>query len=101
MLTQKFGSALTKRGFKKGNVFAILLPNISEYPIIYYGVISIGGTVTTMNPLYTEDEIAHQLKDATAQHIITIPLCTPGYQIYLGRSDFVRKLRPHERIKQS
>ena len=52
-----------------------------------------------MNPLYTEDEIAHQLKDATAQHIITIPLFTPGYQIYLGRSDFVRKLRPHERIK--
>ena len=27
-----------------------------------------------MNPLYTEEEIAHQLKDATAQHIITIPL---------------------------
>ena len=54
-----------------------------------------------MNPLYTEDEIAHQLKDATAQHIITIPLFTPGYQIYLGRSYFVRKLRPHERIKQS
>lgn len=50
-----------------------MLPNIPEYPIIYYGVISIGGTVTTMNPLYTEEEIAHQLKDATAQHIITIP----------------------------
>lgn len=74
VLTKKCGSALTRIGFKKGDVFAILLPNMPEYPIIYFGVISIGGTVTTMNPLYTENEIAHQLGDASAKHIITIPL---------------------------
>jgi len=73
-LTKNCASALTKKGFKKGDVFAILLPNIPEYPIIYYGVIFLGGVVTTMNPLYTEDEIIHQLQDSSAKHIITIPL---------------------------
>ena len=52
----------------------MLLPNMPEFAIIYFGVISIGGTITTMNPLYTENEITHQLQDASAKHIITIPL---------------------------
>ena len=74
LLSKKFGSALTKKGFKKGDVFSILLPNIPEFPIIYYGVILIGGVVTTMNPMYTVEEITHQLQDAGATFIITIPL---------------------------
>ena len=73
-LTRKCGSALTKRGFKKGDVFAILLPNIPEYAIAFYGITSIGGIVTTINPLYTAEEIVHQLKDAAASYIVTIPL---------------------------
>lgn len=74
VLTKKFGSALTKKGFKKGDVFAILLPNLPEFPIVYYGVTFIGGVVTTMNPLYTMEEITHQLQDASATFIMTIPL---------------------------
>lgn len=74
LLSKKFGSALTKKGFKKGDVFSILLPNIPEFPIVYYGVILIGGVVTTMNPMYTVEEITHQLQDAGATFIITIPL---------------------------
>lgn len=74
ILTKKCGSALTKKGFKKGDVFAILLPNLPEFPIIYYGVMFIGGIITTMNPLYTAEEITHQLQDAGATFIITIPL---------------------------
>ena len=45
-----------------------------EFPIIYYGAIFIGGIVTTLNPLYTVDEITNQLRDAGATFIITIPL---------------------------
>lgn len=59
---------------KKGDVFAILLPNMPEYPIIYFGVISLGGIITTLNPLYTNDEITKQLRDSNAKFIITIPL---------------------------
>ncbi|CAH1791189.1 unnamed protein product, partial [Owenia fusiformis] len=42
-----------------------------EWAITYFAVIAIGGIATTANPLYTADEIQHQLKDAHATYIAT------------------------------
>lgn len=64
---------LAKRGFKKGEVFGILSPNIPEYAIAFHGVASLGGINTPVNPLYTEHEVAHQLKDAGARFLVTVP----------------------------
>ncbi|XP_068691723.1 uncharacterized protein [Montipora foliosa] len=72
-LIEKLGSALTKRGFKKGDVLAVFLPNVPEYPILFFGVIALGGVVTTLNPTLTEMESAYQLKDAGAKYIVTVP----------------------------
>ncbi|XP_066281399.1 uncharacterized protein [Branchiostoma lanceolatum] len=68
------GSALTRLGFKQHDVFAIYSPNLPEFAIIFFGVIGIGGTVTTVNPLYTADELAHQLQQSGASYVITIPM---------------------------
>ncbi|XP_078349213.1 putative 4-coumarate--CoA ligase 1 [Oculina patagonica] len=70
---RKLSSALTKRGFKKGDVFALYLPNVPEYPILFFGVIALGGIATTLNPAFTEKEIAYQLKDSGAKYIMTVP----------------------------
>jgi len=72
-LTQRLSSALVKRGFKKNDVFAIYLPNVLEYPIIFYGVAFIGGVVTTVNPLYSSQELARQLRISGAKYLVTIP----------------------------
>jgi acyl-CoA synthetase (AMP-forming)/AMP-acid ligase II len=66
-------AGLAQRGFKKGDVFGILSPNIPEYAIIFHAVASLGGINTPVNPLYTPKEIAHQLKDAGARFLITVP----------------------------
>ena len=68
-------ASLDRRGFKKGEVFGILSPNIPEYAIIFYAVASVGGIITPINPLYTAQEIAHQLKDAGARFLVTVPGC--------------------------
>lgn len=65
---------MVKRGFKKGDVLAIYLPNVPEYPIVFYGVGFIGGTVTTVNPLYTTEELERQLQDTQASYLVTSPL---------------------------
>ena len=62
---------MVKRGFKKGDVLAIYLPNVPEYPIVFYGVGFIGGTVTTVNPLYTTEELERQLQDTQASYLVT------------------------------
>jgi acyl-CoA synthetase (AMP-forming)/AMP-acid ligase II len=67
-------ASLIARGFKKGDVFAIYSPNIPEYGIVFHAVSLIGGIVTTVNPLYTVEELAFQLKDSGAKYLITIPM---------------------------
>ncbi len=64
---------LSARGFGPGDVFAILSPNVPEYAVAFHAVVSAGGTVTTINPTYTVGEIAHQLNDSGATHLVTIP----------------------------
>jgi acyl-CoA synthetase (AMP-forming)/AMP-acid ligase II len=64
---------LAKRGFKKGDVVGILSPNVPEYAIAFHGVATLGGVNTTLNPLYTEHEIAQQLTDAHARFLMTAP----------------------------
>jgi acyl-CoA synthetase (AMP-forming)/AMP-acid ligase II len=64
---------LAARGFRQGEVFAIYCPNLPEYAVAFYGVLLAGGTNTTINPLYTVDELAVQLNDAGATYLLTIP----------------------------
>lgn len=70
---QRVAGALVARGLQRGDVFAIMLPNVPEFAIAFYGVAAAGGTVTTVNPLYTAEELRHQLEDAGARLLLTIP----------------------------
>ena len=67
---------LSQRGFKKGEVFGILSPNCPEYAIAFHAIATLGGIVTPINPLYTRNEIAHQLKDSGARFLVTVPGCS-------------------------
>src|SRR6202049_3273888 len=69
----ELGAGLHAKGFGKGDVMAILAPNLPEYPIAFLGVASVGGVNTTLNPLYTADEIAFQLRDSKARFLLTVP----------------------------
>src|SRR6266536_1652430 len=69
----RVAASLAARGFKKGEVFGILSPNVPEYAIIFHAVASLGGINTPVNPLYTEQEVAHQLKDAGARFLVAAP----------------------------
>ncbi len=70
---QKAAAGLHARGFRTGDVFAIYSPNLPEYAIAFYGAAMAGGVNTTINPLYTADELAHQLNDAGAKFLLTVP----------------------------
>jgi acyl-CoA synthetase (AMP-forming)/AMP-acid ligase II len=72
-LIKAVAAGLDKRGFKKGQVFAILSPNLPEYGILFHAVALLGGVNTLINPLYMDQEIAHQLKDSGAKFLITVP----------------------------
>lgn len=60
-----------KRGLKKGDVLGIYLPNIAQYPIVYYGSLFLGITVTTVSPQYGVQELVYQLRDCNVKYLIT------------------------------
>ncbi|MBS7647318.1 long-chain fatty acid--CoA ligase [Candidatus Bathyarchaeota archaeon] len=77
MLTDKFAASLANLGIKKGDKVAILLPNIPQFVISYYGTLKAGAVVTTINPLYKEREVEHQLNDSEAETIVVLDLVYP------------------------
>ncbi|KAK9876548.1 hypothetical protein WA026_013922 [Henosepilachna vigintioctopunctata] len=74
---QKYAKNLTgalRKKFKlnKGDVVAVHLPNSPEYAIVALGILHGGMIATTLNPIYTKDEVARQLVDSGAKVIITL-----------------------------
>ncbi len=67
-------AGLHARGFGKGDVLCIYSPNVPEYAVAFHAVSLLGGIVTTANPLYTADELAHQCADSGAKYILTISM---------------------------
>ena len=73
-LSRRMAGALVARGFRKGEVFAIMAPNLPEYAIAFHGVAIAGGVATTINPTYTAEEVEYQLNDAGAKYLLTIAM---------------------------
>jgi long-chain acyl-CoA synthetase len=77
-LTNKFATALNDLGVKKTDRIALLLPNIPQYIISYYGALKAGATVTAISPLSKEREIMHQLNDSEAETIVALDVFFPA-----------------------
>ncbi|CAD6239526.1 GSCOCG00008732001-RA-CDS [Cotesia congregata] len=63
--------SLINMGLKNGDIVALILPNLPESPISFLGILEAGLVCTTVNPLYTVDEISRQLQSSGAKAIIT------------------------------
>lgn len=73
----RLAAGLTVQGFRTGDVVGLLLSNVPEYAVAFHGVAAAGAVCTTINPSRTAAEIAHQLCDAGARLVITVPSLAP------------------------
>lgn len=67
----RFGASLVAQGLEKGDRVGLYLPNVPDYLIAYYGALQVGAIVVNMSPLYSRDELAHQIADSGARIIVT------------------------------
>ncbi len=88
-LIDSFAAALEALGVKKGDRVAIHLPNSTQFPIAFFGALSIGAIVVPCNPMYVARELAYQLKDSGAETIVTM---TRFY-------DLVKEIQPQTELK--
>jgi long-chain acyl-CoA synthetase len=74
---EQFSRALASLGVRKGDRVALVLPNCPQYLIGYYATLRLGAVVVGTNPLYTEREMSHQLRDAGAEVAVVLDLLYP------------------------
>ncbi|MFE1347569.1 long-chain fatty acid--CoA ligase [Streptomyces sp. NPDC058757] len=63
----RVAALLDARGVRPGDRIGVMLPNLTEFPALYYGALRAGAVVVPMNPLLKSREIAHYLQDSGAK----------------------------------
>jgi long-chain acyl-CoA synthetase len=71
-LTARFASVLRSLGVRSGDRVALMLPNIPQAVIGYYGALKAGAIVVQINPLYVSREIEAQLADSGSETILVL-----------------------------
>ena len=69
-LSARVAGWLRERGLRPGDPVGVMLPNVPQFPVIYYGVLRAGGAVVPMNPLLKYREVTHYLGDSGARLVI-------------------------------
>jgi long-chain acyl-CoA synthetase len=75
---ERFAGVLAGLGVGKGDRVALILPNCPQYVIAYYASLRLGAVVVGNNPLYTERELTHQLRDARPTVVVVLDALYPA-----------------------
>lgn len=87
--SDRFAAALAGLGIRKGDRVALLLPNLPQQVIAYFGVLKAGAIVVNMNPTYPPHELEPLLRTTGAETIITLS----------GLFSRVRQVQPQTALK--
>jgi long-chain acyl-CoA synthetase len=87
----RFAAALAALGVTKGDRVALMLPNLPQFVIGFYGALKLGAIVVNTNPTYTAHEVQHQFSDAGAE---TLVLMSPFY----GKLKEIQAQTPVKRV---
>ena len=87
---RRVAKGLQDKGIGKGDQIGLFLPNVPHYIAAYYGALAAGATVVNFSPLYTVDELAHQVADSGTEHIVH----SVGYGFAPHRAQSARSIEP-------
>lgn len=75
-----FAHGLIARGIARGDRVGLFLPNVPAYVSAYYGAMMAGAVVVNFSPLYTVEELAHQVEDSGTRLLVTLdsPMLLPN-----------------------
>ena len=67
-------ASLRARGIEPGDRVALLVPNVPEFTIAYFGILYAGATVVPINVLAAGPEVSYFLEDSGSRLLIVHPL---------------------------
>lgn len=87
---RRFANALAGLGVQKGDRVGVHLPNCPQYLISYFAVLSLGGIVVNLNPLYTPDELKLMANTSQMTTLITFDMALPAIRTLCQNIDVSR-----------
>jgi len=76
-LVSRFAGALLRSGVHPGERIVLVLPNVPQAVICYYGVLRAGAVVVLTNPLYEAGALIRQVEDSQASSIVSLSMFHP------------------------
>jgi long-chain acyl-CoA synthetase len=70
--SSRFANFLRSLGLQAGDRVLLLLPNLPQTIIAYYGTLKAGATVVFTTPLAQPDELVRQVRDSGARVLVTL-----------------------------
>jgi len=70
-LSNQVAGSLQAAGVRRGDRVGLMLPNVPQFVIAYYGILKAGGVVVPMNVLLRAPEVAFYVGDSEAKGLIT------------------------------
>jgi long-chain acyl-CoA synthetase len=71
-LSNRLANGLAGLGVKHGDRVAIVLPNVPQALISYYGVLKLGAVAVFVNPLFSREDLVARIQDAGAKVLIAL-----------------------------
>ena len=68
--TRAYAGAMRDRGIGPGSRVAMIVPNVPDFPRVYYGALALGALVVPVHLLLKSEEIEHVLRDSGADLVV-------------------------------
>ncbi|TLQ01079.1 long-chain fatty acid--CoA ligase [Nesterenkonia salmonea] len=68
--TRAYAGALRDRGIGRGSRVAMIVPNVPDFPRVYFAVLSLGAVVVPIHLLFKAREIEYVLQDSEADLVV-------------------------------
>ncbi len=81
---ERCSAVLASLGVGRGDRVGLILPNCPQYVIAFYATVRLGAVVVGNNPLYTQREMEHQLKDAGTEVVVVLDQLYPNFADVFG-----------------
>ncbi|MEW6351330.1 MAG: long-chain fatty acid--CoA ligase [Thermodesulfobacteriota bacterium] len=96
-MVSAFAGGIEAMEIHPGDKVGILLPNIVQVVVAYYGVLRAGGIAVMLNPLQTDPELDFQLNDSGVKILVCLDLLVHRMMALRPRTDVKKIVSCHVR----
>ncbi|MEV6298215.1 long-chain fatty acid--CoA ligase [Actinoplanes sp. NPDC051861] len=69
--TRAYAAALQELGVKRGDTIGVMIPNVADFPRVYYAALAVGARIVPISLLLNAEEVGYVLTDSQADLLVT------------------------------